>query len=89
MNWHMHFACWTLHIQVMTGEEAKEFTFNPFDLTRIDVIIIDYWQIPAGIFVAVMKHLAAVECMATRGSCIPSNASYPYVHMAWSPQVLP
>ena len=29
------FPRWTLHIQVMTNEQAKAFPFNPFDLTKV------------------------------------------------------
>ncbi|GFV13657.1 catalase [Trichonephila clavipes] len=30
-----HFPSWTMYIQVMTFEEAKNWKFNPFDLTKV------------------------------------------------------
>lgn len=53
------FPKWNLKIQVMTEEQAKEFAFNPFDLTKIwphkdfpliDVGIMELNQIPKNYF---------------------------------------
>ena len=30
-----HFPQWTMYIQVMTNEQAKEFRWNPFDVTKV------------------------------------------------------
>ncbi len=30
-----NFPSWTLHIQVMTFEQAENVSFNPFDLTKV------------------------------------------------------
>jgi len=32
------FPSWTLHIQVMTFEEAEKFRWNPFDVTKVILI---------------------------------------------------
>ncbi|HLZ15633.1 MAG TPA: catalase [Cyclobacteriaceae bacterium] len=32
---HGHFPQWALKIQIMTGDQAKKFKWNPFDLTKI------------------------------------------------------
>ncbi len=33
-----NFPSWTFYIQVMTYEEAENFQFNPFDLTKVCVL---------------------------------------------------
>jgi len=34
------YPSWTFYIQVMTFEEAEKFPFNPFDLTKVSLILL-------------------------------------------------
>jgi catalase len=34
-----NYPSWTLYIQVMTFEEAEKFRWNPFDLTKVNVVL--------------------------------------------------
>jgi catalase len=56
------FPCWALKIQVMTEEQAKQFRWNPFDLTKvwphgdfplIDVGVLELNEVPKNYFAEV------------------------------------